>query len=264
MKTIGVISLKGGVGKTSVVSALGAAIASFGKKVLLVDANFSAPNLGLHFGYEPEITIHDVLNGRANINHAIYNVGDFDIIPASLHYRGEINFLKLKDKLKILKNRYDVILIDSSPALNEETLSVILATDSLIVVTTPDFPTLNTTLKSVKIARQRGTPINGLVINKVYNKDFELSLEEIERKAEVPVMAVIPHDVNILKALSEFTPSTIFKPKSGASQEYYKLAAVLIGEKFKPVKLKRFFRWVNPQKQDINRMIFYKSLFGNQ
>ena len=49
--TIGVISIKGGVGKTTAVSNLGTVMANtFGKKVLLVDANFSAPNLGLHLG----------------------------------------------------------------------------------------------------------------------------------------------------------------------------------------------------------------------
>ncbi|MBU2052817.1 MAG: AAA family ATPase, partial [Nanoarchaeota archaeon] len=43
MKTIGIISLKGGVGKTSIVVALGSAIADFGKSVLLIDGNLSAP-----------------------------------------------------------------------------------------------------------------------------------------------------------------------------------------------------------------------------
>ena len=47
-KIIGVLSLKGGVGKTSSVVSLGAALSHFGKRVLLVDANFSTPNLGIH------------------------------------------------------------------------------------------------------------------------------------------------------------------------------------------------------------------------
>ena len=60
-KVIGIISLKGGVGKTSSVANLGAALTEFGKKVLVVDANFSAPNLGLHLGLtNPEIKLHDV------------------------------------------------------------------------------------------------------------------------------------------------------------------------------------------------------------
>jgi len=261
-KVIGVVSLKGGVGKTSVVAALGAAIAGFGKKVLLVDANFSAPNLGLHLDLiDPEVSLQDVLSRKANINQAVYKLDNFDVVPSSIVYRSEFNILKLKDKINILKKRYDVILIDSSPSLNEETLAVILASDGLLVVTTPDYPTLGMTMKSVKTARQRGTPINGLIINKVYKKDFELSLDDVERTAEVPVMAMIPHDVGVLKALSEFTPSTVHNPKSEGSQEYQRLAASLIGEECKPLKMKKFFRWITPKKQDINRAIFYKQVF---
>ena len=71
-KTIGVLSLKGGVGKTSAVVALGDALSNFGKKVLLVDANFSAPNLGIHFNtIDPETTLHDVLSKKVNISQAI-------------------------------------------------------------------------------------------------------------------------------------------------------------------------------------------------
>jgi len=262
-KIIGVLSLKGGVGKTSTVATLGAAIAGFGRKVLLVDGNFSSPNLGLHLDIiDPEVTLHHVLSREVNIKDAICKLENFDVIPSSVFTKININPLKLKDNIKGLKRKYDVILIDSSPALSEETLAVILASDELLVVTTPDYPTLSTTLKAVKIAKERGTPIIGLVLNKVYDKNFELSLDDIEKTAEVPVMAVIPHDVDVLKALSEFTPSVTYKPKSNGSREYKKLAATLIGEKYEPTKLKRFFRWINPQKQDINRTIFYEEVFG--
>ena len=45
-------------------------------------------------------------------------------------------------------------MIDSSPALNDETLAVMLASDEIFIVTTPDYPTLSMTLKSIKDARQ--------------------------------------------------------------------------------------------------------------
>lgn len=262
MKVIGIISLKGGVGKTSSVVALGSAISDFGRKVLLVDGNLSAPNLGLHLDLiNPEITLHHVLSRKANIQDAVYELGKFDVIPSSVFHKMKINPLKLRDKIRALKRKYDFVLIDSSPALNIETLAVMLASDELLVVTTPDYPSLSTTLKAVKLAKQRGTLINGLILNKVYNNNFELSLKDIEKTAEVPVLAVIPHDINVLKALSEFTPSTSYKPKSKASVEYKKLAASLIGEKYKPARLKKLFGWVNPKKQEINRALFYEGVF---
>ena len=261
-KSIGVISLKGGVGKTSVVVSLGSAIAEFNKKVLLVDGNLSAPNLGMHFKIlDPEKSLHHVLDREIHAKEAVYSLGNLDILPASIFTIKQVNPLKLKDRIDYLKKKYDYIIYDSSPSLNDETLGVILASDILFVVTTPDHPTLSTTLKAIKFAKERGMPIEGLIINKVYNKKFEISLEEIEETVELPVMAVIPHDVNILEALSEFVPSIEHSPKSEASEEYRKLAAALVGEKYKPSKLKNFFKWINPQKQDVNRLVLYQGVF---
>jgi len=261
-KIIGVLSLKGGVGKTSTVVALGAALTSFGKKVLLIDGNLSAPNLGIHLNLiDPENTLHHVLDEKKHAKDAIYTQKGIDIIPASIFNRTKVNPLKLKDKIKLLRKKYDLIIIDSSPALNEETLAVMLASDKILIVTTPDLPTLSTTMKATRLAKNRGTPIIGLVINKVYNKHFELKAKEIENVAGVPVMAVIPHDINILKSLSEFEPSTTYKPHSKASHEYKKLASTIIGEKYIPIKLRTLFKWINPSKQDVNRTIYYESMF---
>jgi len=261
VRTIGIVSLKGGVGKTSVVAALGAALGGFDKKVLLVDGNLSAPNLGMHLKIvDPEITLHHVLGKESNIQDAVHKLNNFDVIPASIFNQGQVNPLTLKDKLKFLKQKYDVVLLDSSPSLNDETLAVMLASDGILVVTTPDYPTLSMTLKAVKSAMQRGIPIQGLILNKVNNKNFELSIQDIEKTIDLPVMAVIPHDIDVLKALSEFIPSTIHRPKSGASIEYKKLAATLIGEKYKSFSLKNFFR-ITPKRQEINREIYYERIF---
>jgi len=261
-KSIGILSIKGGVGKTSSVIALGDAISGFGKKVLLVDANFSAPNLGMHLNLiDPENSLHDVLGRSVNLHQSIHKLESFDIIPASIFSRKEINHFDLKNKVNTLKNRYDVVLIDSSPALNEETLAAMLASDEILIVTTPDYATLSTTLKAIKLAKQRRTPINGLILNKVHNKNFEIPIDDIEETVGIPVLAVIPHDINILKSVSRFTPSTSYKPNSKASREYKKLAGTLIGKKHKPPSLKSFFN-ITPNKQEINREVFYNSYFG--
>ncbi|MDO8467709.1 MAG: AAA family ATPase [Nanoarchaeota archaeon] len=262
-KSVGILSLKGGVGKTSTVVALGQALADFGKSVLLVDANFSAPNLGMHLNIiDPETTLHHVLERTANILDAIYVVGKLHVLPASLFGDEVKNPLALKDKLKNLKRKYDYILIDSAPALNEESLAATLASDEAFVVTTPDYPTLSTTIKAIKAAAQRGTKINGLILNKVYGKNFELSLKDIENTAEVPVLAVIPHDKDFTRALSEFKPYPLVKPNSEGTSEFRKLAATMIGVKYKPFSIKEFFTTLTPPKQEINREIFYRQIFN--
>jgi septum site-determining protein MinD len=261
-KVIGVVSLKGGVGKTSSVAALGDSIAKFGKKVLLVDCNLSAPNLGLHFGIvDDDRHINAVLARRANIGEVIHNSGEFDIIPGALNYRYFTNPLSLKDKLKDVLKNYDYVILDSSPNLGDETLGAMLASDNILVVSTPDHPTLSTTINAVRLARQRGTPIAGILLNKVYGKDFELTLEQIEEHSGVPVMAVIPHDINFSRALADLKPYTSHKPNSGGSDEFRRLAAALIGMNYKPVNLKSLVRWISPRKQDINRTVFTESVY---
>ncbi len=262
-KTIGLVSLKGGVGKTTTTVALGTAIADLGKKVLLVDANFSAPNLGLHLNLiNPTISLQQVLEKKAYLHQAVISLGNLDVLPCSVFGKFDINPLKLKEILALIKRNYDYILIDSSPALNDETLGAMIASDEIIIVTTPDIPTLSTTMKAVTIAKRRGIKVSGIILNKVYNKKFELPLSKIEESVDANVLAVIPHDLKIPEALSKFASYVNFTPKSKGSVEYLKLAETLTGER-KISKVKRFLRFVkNPSKQEINRELFYKSVFN--
>lgn len=257
-KSIGIIAIKGGVGKTTTVAALGAALTQFGKKTLIVDANFSAPNLGLHVGIvEPDVTLHHVLTNKAQIQDAIYKTEyGFDIIPGALMHDG-VDPLRLKAKLNMIKNEYDVVVIDSSPTLNNEILATMVASDQLFVVTTPDHVTLSTTLRAVRLAKEKKTPIHGLILNKVYNQKFELSLEDIEETADCSVMAVLPHDVNILAALSETIPATAHK-EHDVAVEYKKLAGALIGEEYKDGRLWKRMKGMfsSPPKQEVNRTVF--------
>jgi MinD-like ATPase involved in chromosome partitioning or flagellar assembly len=261
-KIIGIISIKGGVGKTSVVSALGAALANeFDKKVLLVDANFSAPNLALHFGVvDPEFTLHDVLINNTKIKDAIYESDHkFHVIPGALvsNYEGKIDIFKLKQVLSSIKNDYDLILIDSSPSMSGELLATMIASDELIVITTPDIVTLASTLHAVKKAKEKKTPIIGLILNRVYNKKFELTIHEIEEASEVPVLAVLPHDINFLEALSKNKPITLYK-ETEAANELKKLAASLIGMDYGKISLwKRLFGKI--PKQEVNRTVLKTS-----
>jgi len=215
-KTIGFISIKGGVGKTSVAASVAASLArDFDKKVLLVDANYSAPNLGLHMGIiEPRNTVHDVLAGKARMASAVHEAYGVDVIPGSYTDKRNLNYLKLKDRLKRVKEDYDFVVIDSSPSLNEEILSTILACDNLFVVATPDYPTLYCSLRAANLAKQRGKPISGIVLNKIRNPKYELKLEDMEDATDIPVVARLPDDKNGVKALFNKMPISVYNRRS--------------------------------------------------
>lgn len=260
-KTIGIISIKGGVGKTSCAVNLGAALSSeFNKKTLVVDANYTAPNLGLHLGLvNPEMTLNDIFRKNIHISNAVHKYNDdLHIVPGSLIGR-KVNVFQLKQKISQIKDNYDVVIIDSSPNLNEEILSTIIASDQLLVVTTPDYPTLSCTIHAIKVAKKKNTPISGLILNKVMNKKFELTIDDIENLCETPVLAALPDDVKMLEALALTKPIVLHKPMSNVSIGYKKLAACLIGQEYEDARLfsriKEIFRNKMP-KDELNRFIF--------
>ena len=263
-KVIGILSIKGGVGKTSCTANIGAAIAhDFGKKVLLIDTNYSAPNLGFHVGLlEPESTIHDVLADKVEIGDAVHTISEnLDVIAASL-VGAEIQPFKLKKKLHALKDKYDYILLDSSPNLNNEMISTMVASDDLYVVTSPDYPTLSTTMRAVKLAAERNAEIKGLILNRVHGKKFELGIEDIEDAAGVPVIAVLPEDIKVLAALAATTPVSLQSPTSKAAIEFRRLAAFITGDRFEDPRLlhrmKRAFgigRTKDVPKHEVNKLL---------
>ena len=232
-KIIGFISIKGGVGKTTTVSNLGYLLSKdFKKKVLVVDGNFSGPNLALHFGFtKPQYTLHDVMTGKIGLQKAIYeHSSGLHILPGSL-YNNPTECSRFHQYLASLRGYYDLILVDSSPTLNNEMLATIMASDELFVITTPDYVTLASTLHAIKVAKQKRTYISGIIINKVRGKKFELDLNAIQDATKVPVVSVLDDNENVMRALSKGKPVSFFSKKNNVSVEYKKLAAALIGER---------------------------------
>lgn len=265
---IGIIAIKGGVGKTTLTASLGSALVHyFGKKVLLVDANYSAPNLGLHMDIiAPEQTIHDALEGKASMGNAIHRRHGVDVVAGSYLREGDAPYLKLKDKLHSLRDRYDVILIDGSPSLHDEILSTILASDSLLMVSTPDYPTLSCSLRAAKLARQRGKEVAGIVLNKIRTPRYELSLQDLEQSMGIPVVACIRDDPHQSKALALRIPLTLLHKNAPFSKEVRRLACSLSGEKARKGLFSGLFSWRMP-KESINRELlkehFYTSAFSS-
>lgn len=265
-KTIGLISIKGGVGKTTISAALAVDLANaFSKRVLLVDTNYSAPNLGIHMDIiSPGKTVHDVLSGGSRISHAVHEVYGVHVVPGNFLFRRDYSPLKLRNKLASVKKNYDFIILDSSPCMNDEILSTMLASDSLFVVSTPDYPTLSCSMKAARLAKQRNKPVDGIILNRVRGK-YEVRLGEIQESVGIPVIARIREDNVVRLALHERVPAPLFAKGSKFSKEIRKLSSVLVGRKerrgFWRAAMGKDFR-----KEQVNREVlrqdFYKSMFS--
>lgn len=236
-KLITVTSGKGGVGKTTAAINLGAALNSFGKEVVVVDANLTTPNIGLHLGAPiVPISLNHVLLGKAKIQDAIYeHESGTKIIPSSLSVNElrRINHKKLKEVGKKLRKMADIVIYDSAAGLGEEAIAAIESADELVIVTNPEIPAVTDALKTSKLIEQLGKPVRGVIIARVKSRSkTQMPIANVAEMLELPILGVIPEDERIQQSLVMKDALIHAFPKSKPSLAYKKIAAKLIGEKF--------------------------------
>lgn len=234
-KIYGIISAKGGVGKTTSAINLAAALNSFDQDTMVVDANLSTPNVGLHLGAPiVPVTLNHVLSGSANIPDAIYeHYSGLKILPSSLSTKDlkKIRHENLSKITKQLKNFSEHIVLDSSAGLGREALAAINAADEIILVTQAEMPSVTDALKSVKLAEQLNKYVRGFIITKYQGRKTEMSIANIKDMLELPLLGVIPEDKNIQKALALKNAIIYTHPRSKASRAYKKIAKRILGLK---------------------------------
>lgn len=239
-RVIIVASGKGGVGKTTITANLGVALSTYGERVVVLDADIAMANLELILGMEGKsVTLHDVLAGNASIEDAVYEgPNGVRVVPAGISLEGlrNVKLDRLEDALAYLIEDTDILLIDAPAGLEKDAVAALAAADELLLVTTPEVPSISDALKTKIVASKLGINIIGVVINREqYDKTF-LSVEEVETILEVPVIAVIPDDPEVSRAAAFGEPIVIKNPKSPASNSLMKLAADLIGEEYQPIE----------------------------
>jgi len=262
-RIIGILSGKGGVGKTTVGLNLGAALAKyFNKDVTLVDSNITTSHVGLYLGiYYSPVTLNKVLRGEHNIEDAINeHYTGMKIVPASLSLTDleGVDITLLRDSIKGLLFDNDIVLLDGGPGLGREAVATMKASDELLYVTSPFIPPVMDIVRCQEIAEEVGVEPIGIVLNMVENKKYEMSKKEIEELTNLPVIATIPFDRNVHKSLSLKMPIVMLKPGSSASKEILRLASYLTGETYemenKVVRFFKKFRLLRPKPKPQKRI----------
>lgn len=233
-RVITISSGKGGVGKTTSAINLGGAMSQFGKEVIVVDANLTTPNVGLHLGAPiVPISLNHVLLGKAKITDAVYeHDSGTKIIPSSLSIRElkTIQHERLKEVTKRLKKMTDLVILDSAAGLGEEAVAAFEACDEVILVTNPEIPAVTDALKASKLAEQLGKEVRGVIVTRVRGDKTEMPIPNIRDMLELPILGVIPEDRNVPKSVLMKNALVYTHPKSRASRAYRKLAAKIIGK----------------------------------
>ncbi len=230
---ITVTSGKGGVGKTTTAVNLGVALQSFGKEVIVLDANLTTPNLGLHLGAPiVPVSLNHVLVGKAKISDAVYeHDSGTKIVPSSLSVRelNRVNHGKLKDVGKKLRKMADFIIYDSAAGLGAEAVAAMESADSLIIVTNPEIPAVTDALKTSKLAEELEKDILGVIVTRVNGSKSEMPLSNIREMLELPILGVIPEDKNMQISLVMKNAIIHTHPRSKASRAYKQVAAKIAG-----------------------------------
>lgn len=241
-RIIGIISGKGGVGKTTVALNLGAVLAKhFNKRITIIDCNVTTSHVSLYLGmYYCPSTLNKVLRGESTIEEAIYeHFSGMKVIPASLSLFDleGIDIIELRDKIKKIFDENDIIFLDASPGLGREGIAALKASDEVLFVTIPYVPCIMDIIRCQEVVNEIGVKPIGIALNMVNKERYEMTSKEIEQLTRLPVIASIPFDKNVNKSLASKIPVVIFKPKTKASKELFKLGANLIGESYKQESL---------------------------
>ena len=244
---ISIFNQKGGVGKTTSTVSLAAALAEFGRKVLVVDFDPQGSlTVGMTGNRLIEPTVYDVLMGDLSSLDVVVktNVKGVDLLPAGIDLSAaEMQLVNevgreftLQRALKPLVSNYDYILIDCLPSLGLLAINALTASDGILIPLQCEYfalkglGLLERTIAMVQGRIHPGLRIVGLLPTMVKGVAHHREVLQmvIDNYQDVAFHAIIPETIKFSEATVDAQPITVYAARSAAANAYRKAAAELI------------------------------------
>lgn len=241
MATIISIALqKGGVGKSTTAQALASTFGYKGKKVLLIDMD-GQHNVTYASGVdEPELSITDVLNMDCTAKEALISCKYYDLLAADDYLSSldaqNIKPSRLKNTLLMVEDNYDLIIIDTPPALGSLSYCSLVASNYVVVPCEPGIyglqglSALHKTIKHIQDNHNPHLAVLGILLVKYHtrtllNRDIRQMLEDYSVQMNTTVFkSTIREGVAVREAQAMREPLIDYARKSNPNVDYMNLA----------------------------------------
>jgi len=243
IRVISVTSGKGGVGKTSVVANLAQALGQMGQRVLVLDADLGLANLDVMLGLNPRYTIDHLLRGEKSLEEIlIQGPGGFQLLPAAsgipeLTDLDNSQRLLLLDELDALKDRFDVLLIDTGAGISSNVMYFNYAATEKIVLVTNEPTSLTDAYALIKVLTSRyqqkrfkvlvNAARNAEEANRIY-RHLSLVVDQFLGSPSLDYLGWIPFDRQMPASVRKQKTVIDQFPDAEASRQILNLAKTLL------------------------------------
>lgn len=243
---IAVVSGKGGTGKTSLVSSVGAALALGGRRVLCLDCDVGLRNLDLALGLADQalMDFSDVAQQRCPLDSAVVEhpkLSGLFLLTAPVRSRGQpVTEQQMTRLLEEIRGRYDYCLLDAPAGLGSGFRLAASGADRCIVVTTADASSLRDAQHTVMELNRFPTGRLHLTVNRVRKKmlrSMHATIDDAIDRAGLPLIGVIPEDDALPLSLNKGVP-LLLSGSQGAAAAYRNIAKRLQGQKIPLLRIR--------------------------